>query len=141
MTEGVLIGFPMGECNLIAAGIFTSNYPHRKIYLNVLEITLVIPFVVLFCKDPYRNHEINTCSFLSLLLILEVCLRARSKYIDWVCKKVIVSLGLNSIINLRFASPYSQSTILKPQQWSELQKFFKPKAYDIGDYNDIKEIL
>ncbi|KAI8094008.1 hypothetical protein BDF21DRAFT_407750 [Thamnidium elegans] len=71
MTEDVLIGFPMGECNFIAAGIFTFNYPHSKIYLKVLEITLVIPFVVLFCKDPYRNHEINTCSFSSLLLMLE----------------------------------------------------------------------
>ncbi|KAI8088440.1 hypothetical protein BDF21DRAFT_396590 [Thamnidium elegans] len=71
MTEDVLIGFPMDECNFIDAGIFTSNYPHRKIYSNVLEITLVIPFVALFCKDPYRNHEINTCSFSSLLLMLE----------------------------------------------------------------------
>ncbi|KAI8056486.1 hypothetical protein BDF21DRAFT_403818 [Thamnidium elegans] len=71
MTEDVLTGFPMGECNFIAAGIFISNYPHSKIHLNVLEITFVIPFVVLFCKDPYRNHEINTCSFSSLLLILE----------------------------------------------------------------------
>ncbi|KAI8077082.1 hypothetical protein BDF21DRAFT_422016, partial [Thamnidium elegans] len=68
MTEDVLIGFPMGEYNFIAAGIFTSNYPRSKIYLNVLKITLVIPFIILFCKDPYRNHEINTCSFSSLLL-------------------------------------------------------------------------
>ncbi|KAI8088114.1 hypothetical protein BDF21DRAFT_449879 [Thamnidium elegans] len=71
MTEDVLIGFSMGECNFIAAGIFTSNYPRSKIYLDVLEITLVIPLVVLFCKDSYRNHEINTCSFSSLLLMLE----------------------------------------------------------------------
>ncbi|KAI8077081.1 hypothetical protein BDF21DRAFT_439179 [Thamnidium elegans] len=56
-------------------------------------------------------------------------------------KKAIVSLGLNSIIDLSFASRHSQTTLLKPQQWSELKKMFRPKAYRISDYNDIKEIL
>jgi hypothetical protein len=56
-------------------------------------------------------------------------------------KKAIVSLGLNSIIDLSFAFPGSQSILMKSQQWSELRKKFKPKAYDVADYMYIKEVL
>ncbi|KAI8081069.1 hypothetical protein BDF21DRAFT_451958 [Thamnidium elegans] len=104
MTEDVLIGFPMSECNFIAAGIFTSNYPHRKIYLNMLEITLIIPLVVLFCKDPYRNHEINTCSFSSLLLMLEACVTLIFKLCNFRISKLLMKPSLKNDATSNFTT-------------------------------------
>lgn len=79
MTENVSIGLLMSEYNLIAAGLLNSTYSHSK--LKRLEITLVIPFVVLFCKDPYRNHEINT--FNKFVTIITTSWPRRFLFYSW----------------------------------------------------------
>ncbi|KAI8090524.1 hypothetical protein BDF21DRAFT_411456 [Thamnidium elegans] len=48
--------------------------------------------------------------------------------------KVIIPLGLDSIIGLAFAYPHSQSTLFTSQQWSELRNRCKPKEYDNNEY-------
>ncbi|KAI8080629.1 hypothetical protein BDF21DRAFT_324987, partial [Thamnidium elegans] len=41
--------------------------------------------------------------------------------------KAIVSLGLNSFIDLSFTYPKSQSILLTSLQWKELRKLYQPK--------------
>lgn len=55
--------------------------------------------------------------------------------------KAIVSLGLNSILDISFTYPDSQSTLFTSQQWDELRRKYKPKKYNTSEYAHIKPIL
>ncbi|KAI8051704.1 hypothetical protein BDF21DRAFT_482123, partial [Thamnidium elegans] len=55
--------------------------------------------------------------------------------------KAIVSLGLNSIVDLNFTYLNSQPTLFTSQQWKELRKLYQPKYYNVDEYNQILPIL
>lgn len=55
--------------------------------------------------------------------------------------KAIVSLGLNSIIDLSFDHPQSQSTLFDNTQWKTLRKIYNSKHYVDEEYNSIFFIL
>ncbi|KAG1472311.1 hypothetical protein G6F56_001610 [Rhizopus delemar] len=55
--------------------------------------------------------------------------------------KAIVSLGLNSILDLSYEHPDAQSTLFNNRQWLHLKRTNKPKKYVSTKYTYISEIL
>lgn len=55
--------------------------------------------------------------------------------------KAIVSLGLNSTIDLSFDHPQSQSTLFDNTQWKTLRKIYNSKHYVDEEYNSNFSIL
>ncbi|KAG1166505.1 hypothetical protein G6F36_012918 [Rhizopus arrhizus] len=56
-------------------------------------------------------------------------------------RKAIVSLGLNSILDLSYKYPDAQSTLFNNRQWLHLKRTNKPKEYVSTEYAYISEIL
>jgi uncharacterized protein YjiS (DUF1127 family) len=55
--------------------------------------------------------------------------------------KAIVSLGLNSTLDISFTYPNSQSTLFTSQQWDELKRKYKPIDYDTNLYAYMRPML
>jgi hypothetical protein len=55
--------------------------------------------------------------------------------------KAIVSLGLNSILDLSFPFPQAQSVLFERLQWKQLRARYAPKKYNVDEYRHILEPL
>ncbi|CAO3665571.1 unnamed protein product [Rhizopus stolonifer] len=55
--------------------------------------------------------------------------------------RLIVCLGLNSILDLSANFPKSQSTLFNKKQWRQLNRLFPPKPFNTEIYNDIGDTL
>ncbi|KAG1471343.1 hypothetical protein G6F56_002176 [Rhizopus delemar] len=77
---------------------------------------------------------------LTILILAALSLHEKFKFLK-PNEQSIVSLGLNSIIDLSFDYPEAQSTLFTGSQWTELRKTFSAKGYQIDKHGDIKENL
>ncbi|KAG1443983.1 hypothetical protein G6F56_010473 [Rhizopus delemar] len=95
-------------------------------------------------KEIIENDKVfvsdNGQSVGSIIKTMAVNLRQSYHQLD-VNKKAVVSLGLNSIIDLSFQYPGAQAPLFSHKQWLQLQKKYKPKNYNTSIYSDIITIL
>lgn len=82
----------------------------------------------------------NNCSGSVGTLIKNKAVTLRSNYYSLDSGgKAIVTLGLNSILDLGFRYPAAQAELLKKNQRQELNALFPPKRYPVDSYDYIKE--
>lgn len=64
--------------------------------------------------------------------------RKSFKLID-VNKQTLVSLGLDSILNLSFQHSEAQTTLFSINQWKELKSIFPHTKYNVKEYDGVKK--
>ncbi|KAG1445857.1 hypothetical protein G6F55_011784 [Rhizopus delemar] len=75
-------------------------------------------------------------------VIKRKALEYREKYHSLeINEKGVVSLGLNSILDVSFNFPDCQSKLFTNQEWLELRKQYRPVGYNTTEYGRIRSIL
>ncbi|RCI03070.1 hypothetical protein CU098_012150 [Rhizopus stolonifer] len=134
VRQFVQISFEKEACDRVAKlKESLVDDPHRSI--------TTVPATTVLQKER-DNIFLDGCTESVSTLIKDKAVTLRQSYHSLDSNgKAIITLGLNSILDLSFKYPVGQAKLFKRNQRKQLDALFPSKTYPIDSYDYIKELL